>query len=355
MTIRNFKYTLFSLAIGAMCGLPVSADDSNQNDSRRQDRQGQRQSQADWGSGGDSDRPSDQNSDRAAKNSKSKSSQQAKSTKSNSKDSQSGAHNGQQSHDDHAHVVPVGWVNIAVDYNNDGWYDGWETIYYYDYQQARESSRQRSQNGSQQSANEGPRRARIQGEIVQMKTEKSSDGNNKRVVAQIKNSQGRKAEVCLGPQDKLSKLNLSNGDQVSVEGVLMRKDGQLKLLASRVASNGQSVTHKLTKRPMLNRVKGELTRLSEAKSKRGDGIFLIGKIKTDNGSKTVHFGPKKQLSKLNLSEGDDVNVITRTGSVSGKKATLALQVSANDETVKIARQPKQKDNNHQSNRKRDNS
>lgn len=67
---------------------------------------------------------------------------------------------------------------------------------------------------------------------------------------------------------------------------------------------------------------------------------LVGKVKTENGSQTVHFGPKKQLSKLNLSEGDDVSAVTRTGSVSGKKAMLALQVSANDQTVKIVRQAK---------------
>ena len=142
----------------------------------------------------------------------------------------------------------------------------------------------------------------------------------------------------------------------------MQKDGQLKLIAAKVEANGQTVTHKLTKRPALNRVKGELTSLSEAKSNRGDGIYLVGTVKTDSGNKTVHFGPKKQLSKLNLSEGDEVNAITRTGSVSGKKAAIALQVSANDETVKVVRQPKNGDgdqsgkgDNQPSNQKRDNS
>lgn len=169
MSTQNFKFTLLSIAIGAMCGLPASADDSNQDKNRQQNEQSQS-----W-SDNDSERSSSQDEDGNAENAKSKTSQKSKSKNSSSKGSQSGNRNGQQSR------VPIQWVTVAVDYNHDGWYDGWETIYYYDYQQARESSNQRSQDGRQQ-ANEGPRKASIQGEIVQMKTEKSSDGKNRRVV-----------------------------------------------------------------------------------------------------------------------------------------------------------------------------
>ncbi len=239
--------------------------------------------------------------------------------------------------------MPLRWVTVAVDYDQDGVYDRWETIYYFDFQQACQRSQQRSKQGNQQSSSEGSQKTSIQGEIVQLKTEDSANSSEKRVIAQVENSQGRKVEVCLGPLSKLSSLNLQKGDQVSADGVVMRKDGQLKLIAAKVEANGKTVTHKLTKRSMLNRVKGELTSLSEAKSNRGDGIYLVGTVKTDSGKRTVHFGPKKQLSKLNLSEGDEVDAIIRTGTVSGKQAAIALQVSANDETVKVVRQAKNSD------------
>jgi hypothetical protein len=336
MSIHHFKFALLSLTIGGLFSLSATADDPGRNKDQQRNRQAQSKGSE------SSDGLDDKDPESQAQTSKADRTPDTHSNDTRSQDSKANSRNSkksQSSSDDHIHV-PLRWVTVAVDYDQDGRYDAWETIYYFDFQQASQRSRERSKQENQELSSEAAEKTSIKGEIVQLKTDNSASGSETRVIAQVENSQGRRVEVCLGPESKVSKLNLSKGDHVSADGVVMRKDGQLKLIAAKVEANGKTVTHKLTKRSMLNRVKGELTSLSEAKSKRGDGIYLVGTIKTDSGKKTVHFGPKRQLSKLNLSEGDEVDAVTRTGTVNGNQAAIALQVSANDETVKVVRQAK---------------
>lgn len=259
-------------------------------------------------------------------------------------------------------LQPLGWIRIAADYDNDGAYDAVETIHYYDLEKARQRSKQRGQREErnaersqrQQKLNRDrqqfARKTSVQGEITKLQKSKSSHRDRSNVMAQVELSNGRTANVCLGPAERVSSLDLQEGDRIAADGVLTRMKGKPVLLAGRVKANGETVTHKLRRRAGINRHQGELVSLRTATSRRSDRQYCIARIDTDQGTKTVHLGPKDQLSKLDLSEGDQVSVLTRKGKVSGKNALIAVQVKANDEAVRIARQPSRQSMNRSRNR-----
>jgi hypothetical protein len=338
MILTQFRTLAVALAVGSLLTIPAAGQDNRRSNNER-----------------GSENSREQQSERKERSSDNRASRgnQEEETKRQSRSSDQG----ESSQSSRYALIPEGWLTIGIDTNNDGFYDTFETIYSYDLVQARDASRgrsdsqrsdsQRSDMGSkgmergkmeQQRASRqaSMRDASIQGEITSLRTEQASDSAGQRLIAQVKNSQGRTAEVCLGPKNKLEKLNLEKGDKISAEGFLTRKDNKLVLLAAKVSANDQTVTHQLTKRQAISRVQGELTTLDETQSRRGDGTYLVAKIKTDNqGTKEVHLGPKQQLSSLDLSEGDDVQVLTRTGKIGGKEAMVALEVSANGEKIKV--------------------
>ncbi len=325
MMIPKLSHMIAAMLAISVCSA-ASAQDSNEQQNSQKDRQQQ------------------QNQSQQQKDSQQKKKQPKESdSEEDSQDSQT-----------QSHLKPIGWVTIGADYNNDGFYDAFETIYYYDFEQAKKRSKERSQQNGQSQASRDQssqssgqqsnksqkqlvRRSAVQGTISELKTMKSADGQKKNLAAHVKTSNGKFAVVCLGPEQSVSKLNLEQGDRISADGVLTQMHGKPVLLAAKVKANGQSVQHKLTRRKGINRVQGEIVGLQEATSRRGDGQFIVANIETDNGTQQVHLGPQKQLQKLNLSVGEDVNIVTREGQVRGKSALIALQVQANDKTVDVIR------------------
>ncbi len=329
MRISHFKLVATSFALAATMAITASAQDANQNDEGKQ-------------------RDSQKAAESSQQSSQSRQAQKSKQSK-KSQQSQSQANSELQ-------IEPKGWITVESDYNDDGFYDTFETIYYYDFVKAREASQKRGGNQSEQASSgnqsqkQMSRKASIQGEITELNTENSKSGSGETLTAKLENSQGQTANVCLGPKQKMSKLNLEKGDTISAEGVVTRRDDKLVLLAAKVSANGETITHKLVKRPSIKRLEGKLTSVKEAKSKSDNSTFLVVQVETDNGTEQVHLGPKNQLSSLDLSKGDNVNMLVRTGKVSGNDCTLAVQVSANDKTVKVIPPKRSQDDRKSANR-----
>lgn len=349
--MRILRYTMLSsLCVSLMAGSAI-AQQNQRSDDRQQDRQQQddREQQNDW---------QQQDSRR-----------QYQRSQDNRSDS--------RSRDGQYRVSPAGWIRVAADYDNDGQFDAIETMYVYDLEKARESSRQRANrdaqnmNNSNQQSNsdrwqsgndsEGMQRMRgdsrsgqrmtqngrtrtyeqqrqkVRGEIQNLRKQNLTGSEDQSVMAKIETDEGRTATVCLGPQKQLSRLNLSEGDKVTIEGVRGRVNDRSVLLARKVTSDGQAVNVQMSDDRKLKRVKGEVLSKRTAKFRNQDEQHVVAKVRLISGTQeTVNLGPKSKVDQLDLQEGDDVALLVRPGRVNGQPAMIAEQVSANDQTVEVA-------------------
>ena len=291
--------------------------------------------------------------------------------------SQSQSRDGSQ-RDSQLRASPSGWIRVATDYDNDGTFDAIETLYIYDLERARQSSRERAnreagnmrgsdrdsgmerwdnmdrqgQDGQRgryarsdrrQSDRSGrmrtyeQRRESVSGEIQNLKTQGMTGMDSKSVMARIKTEEGRTARVCLGPQDKLDKLDLEEGDQITVEGVRGRVNDRTVLMARKITSDDQEVEVKMPDSRRMKRVRGEIISKRNAKFRNQDEQHVVAKVRLVSGKQEmVNLGPKSKIEKLELSQGDDVSMIVRPGRINGEPALIAQQVSSGDESIEAS-------------------
>src|SRR6056297_2474459 len=108
-------------------------------------------------------------------------------------------------------VEPAGWIRVASDTDNDGFFDTVETIYVYDLEQARKNSRMRANRDaqrltrssradrSQQRASDSQRTATVRGTIENLHKDTIAGLDGKFIFSRIKTQNGRVARVLLGP------------------------------------------------------------------------------------------------------------------------------------------------------------
>ncbi len=256
---------------------------------------------------------------------------------------------------------PTGWVSISVDYDNDGQYEGRETIYYYDLVKARETSKQRKDQGQQQRQRQGrqygqrqqedrqqrSQRQRqgkrqmqqertVQGEITNLHTIKLTE--NQVFVAKVRMQDDRVANVLLGPKSQLEQLNLQEGDQIQVKGSPGHVNDKTMLVAKKIQSKGEQISVDLPQSRYLNRVRGEIKEMRTADFKGFADEFLIARVKLPTGKdQLVNLGPKSKVEKLNLQKNDKIKMLVRPGRINGQRAMIAEQIRANDKTIKLVR------------------
>ncbi|MEQ8846899.1 hypothetical protein [Botrimarina sp.] len=253
---------------------------------------------------------------------------------------------------------PVGWVGVAYDYDNDGRYEGVDYIYYYDLQRARQSSQRRGsdQAGRQSMDRSGDQRdrrrdqgsqgdrdrrqARVSGEVTKMGTtsvvmggRESSDREMKYV--HIKTDSGKSVRAYVGSPDKARRLDLREGDKVTVEGVKARINDKKVLLAHKVKANGESITNKMPRPERWTRKRGEVRDVRTAGGDDRGERHLVVELKGDDGTCTVDLGPEDALGGLDLQRGDRVAVLAREGKIGGQKMYIAQKVRANDRTIDV--------------------
>jgi formylmethanofuran dehydrogenase subunit D len=229
-------------------------------------------------------------------------------------------------------VDPVGWARIAVDYDDDGEVDAVEYISTYELEKARKASRQRR-------ARE--RGHTLQGTIKEMNTLRLMGVDSPVVIARVETDEGRTAKVALGQENRLGKLNLSEGDMVKVKGHRGTINNKGMLVAGKVMKGDQSVNVKPKRARKMGYVKGEIDSMRTTTFRGREGNFVVAEVNLPAGKMaTVQMGREDKLEKLNLSEGDMVHVLGRTGTMNDRKVFIAGMVRANDHTVQVA--PKKK-------------
>lgn len=280
-------------------------------------------------------------------------------------------------------VSPAGWIRVATDYDNDGIFDAIETLYIYDLERARQSSRERANRqagdmrGSDRSTDKErmgnmnrqgqdgqadryaqtdrrqddrrqddrtggmrtyeQRRESLTGKIQNLRSQSMAGMDSKNVFARIKTEEGRTATVCLGSQNKLKKLDLGEGDQITVEGVRGRVNDRTVLMARKITSGDEEVQVEMQDSRRMKRVRGEVVSKRNAKFRNQDEQHVVAKVRLISGKQeTVNLGPKSKVEKLELSQGDDVSMLVRPGRVNGQPALIAEQVSSGDQSIEVS-------------------
>lgn len=236
-----------------------------------------------------------------------------------------------------------GWVKVATDYNNDGRFDTIETIYLYDLERARKTSQARAAQQQQgrssdqyASDSRNSRTLQVKGTVKKLQRKQMMDSDQKKVVATLEDQQKRIATVCLGPENKVNQLNLSEGDTIHAHGKRARVDGRPILMARKVSANGQSIENQISQQRKLKRLKGEVVSVRKANFEGRDGEFLVARIHTDQqGTQQVNLGTAQDLSDLNISEGTEIRVLAREGKINNRPAMIAEAVRANEQSVDV--------------------
>ncbi|MEQ8846979.1 hypothetical protein [Botrimarina sp.] len=251
----------------------------------------------------------------------------------------------QQQGDQAYRLRPAGWVTIAADYDNDGYYDGVETVYYYDLQQAKQRSRQRAQQSARRGDQQQPRSDRqmqqVEGQITQLTSKQMTGGDSRGDktcrLAKLDTRDGDSMNVWLGHEQDVSQLDLQQGDRVRVEGVRARIDGQQVLLAKRVSAGGDSITNDLPKRQQWQRLSGEVREVSKTSGRDRDTEHTVVKVDLDRSGKAkrIDLGPSDELGQLDIRDGDQIKVLARQGRIGGESILIAQIVRVNGETVDV--------------------
>jgi len=269
-------------------------------------------------------------------------------------------------------VEPLGWVSVAYDLNNDGVYETFERVYYYDLEQARRQSqerqmregrgqmrrgegmqqyqpgrgqRQQQMGGMQQDYRQRPRIPsridrskfeKVDGTVVEMKDVKLAGFDEKHVVARIKNRENMVAKVDLGPKGRISDLDIQKGRSVSVWGKRGTINEKYMLMAYWINVDGNRVHIKRPKDMNLKRYTGKILKLKKTAFGEKTGNHVMARVELDKGGKTiVNLGPENQLGNLNVQSGKEFSMLARPVIVNGKKALVAEQVMMGDKTATI--------------------
>ncbi len=297
---------------------------------------------------------------------------------------------GQTSDQGDYRVEPLGWVSVAYDLNNDGVYETFERVYYYDLEQARRQSQERQmregrgqmrrddqrmqqyqpgrdqrqqQMGRMQQDQPGreqrqqqtdrmqqdyrvrpriPSRIdrskfeKVDGTIIELKDVKLAGFDEKHVVARIKNRENMVAKVDLGPKGRISDLDIKKDQSVSVWGKRGTINEKNMLMAYWINVDGNRVSIKRPKDMNLKRYSGKILKLKKTAFGERTGNHVMARVELDKGGKTiVNLGPENQLGDLNVQSGKEFSMLARPVFIEGKKALVAEQVMMGDKTATI--------------------
>ncbi|QDU82381.1 hypothetical protein Pla110_41360 [Polystyrenella longa] len=239
-----------------------------------------------------------------------------------------------ESHEDDVNMV--GWVNVGVDYDNDGRFDAIHTLFLTDLEKAQDESQKRSDK-EQNMAMQERSRIELSGKIKEMHPRSMIDSDQKKIVATITKEDGSTMKACLGPEDKVNPLGLKEGSQVELTGVRARVNGEDHLMAKTVVFNGEEITNELPARRGMMRLKGEITDTRETNFRGHEDQFVIARVKMDgkDQKRQVNLGPVDKFEGVELKEGTSIRVLGHQGRINGEPALIAQQVRVNDKNFDV--------------------
>ncbi|REK12683.1 MAG: hypothetical protein DWQ37_11405 [Planctomycetota bacterium] len=158
------------------------------------------------------------------------------------------------------------------------------------------------------------------------------------LVAKVRTEGGQKQPVDLGRVSRVERLDLREGDRVTVVGTPARINDRSILAARRIEANGESVTLGREQDRGVKRVQGAVMNLRTARLRNLNAPFLVARLQLNGGrNQTVILGPKEKLRNLDIQTGDDLQMLVRRGTLNDQPALIAEQVRTNGQTVRVQR------------------
>lgn len=290
---------------------------------------------------------------------------------------------------------PMGQVIIGFDTDGDNRYDAFESVYYYDLERAiRSSAQRRAQeaqrrqgSGQQQFAQSQQRRqgqpqsqqsrqsqsqsqqgrqdprsqqrqqaqqrqggqqrqqgqqgqqqlAKVSGTVTATSMFRLSDGPEHHFI-KIETQDGNKIPVDLGRIDQVRKLDLEDGDKITVHGVRTRVNDKRILCARRIQVGDKTMSVGRERDRDLKRVRGEISSVSTKRFKGKDQEFEVAKVKLQGDrTETVILGPAERLKDLDLEQGDRVQLLVRSGRYNDEPALIADQIRSGNKSVNVSK------------------
>ncbi len=199
------------------------------------------------------------------------------------------------------------------------------------YYEERQSQQQQTSRRQPQDIN------RVQGQVQSMRTVNLTELNEQHVLAKIKTRDGRIARVDLGPKDRISRLDLQQGDRITVFGTRGKVNDQSVLMARRIQTDGQSVNISRAGDRGLKRFDAQVLGTNTASFKRFTAPEqLFARVRLDNGvTTTALMGPTENYKNVNIEEGEKISILASPASVQGKNALIAHQVRADGKVISV--------------------
>lgn len=196
-----------------------------------------------------------------------------------------------------------------------------------DQQQARSNARR--QTG-------GVERGNITGTVQQMKTVDLRGTADKHVVVLLQTRRGLRVPVDLGPKQGLRNVRVSRGDEITVDGALVKLGDRQVVIGEAVRIDGRRVS--IRQRP-TQRLTGEITDLKTVRLPGADRSTLLARFQTNQGRTLIaSLGSTDRIRRGELQTGDRVEITGRVVPVHGRSFLFAQKVTADGRTIRPAHQ-----------------
>lgn len=263
-------------------------------------------------------------------------------------------HDGQMSTADRQREVaakyrlkPESRITVAADYDNDGQFDAYETVHYYEFARVQAANQQRGQDGkAQRTKHKGKLNkdqmqatARLSGEITDLREVRLAHADEEFVLARIETDRGaRPATALLGPKSRVDTLKLKQGERITVSGYRGHVNDRSMLIAGNLEAGNRKLAVDIPASRHLKRAQGEVISTRTARFRGFSQPFVVAEVELASGKREmVNLGPEARIEQLDLDRGDQVQLLVRPGRVGGEPAMIAEQVRANGQLVKLPR------------------
>lgn len=178
----------------------------------------------------------------------------------------------------------------------------------------------------------------IAGEILELREVRLLGQEQPHLLARV-DVQGREVvQADLGRRDQLARLNLTEGDSVTLVGVPAQLDERPILVATRVEAKQDSVQIDRSLMQSMNKFSGTIEDTRYAQYEGEGAEHLVAKVRVQDGTLILlDLGAASALEDVDLSPGTPVAFVARIGTINDRRAYFAEDLRVRDSREAIQR------------------
>jgi hypothetical protein len=180
----------------------------------------------------------------------------------------------------------------------------------------------------------------VRGEVQNLNPIELRGEQDRHVLAMVRTDSGQIERVNLGPEREVRRLNLQEGDYITLSGTEAFINDRPILMATRVNTDAQGAGAMRTAGlGQSSRMQGQVIELWEGRLQNVDDEHTLALVRLNQGQvMVVDLGPSDDIDDLDLDKGDQIVLVGRLGSIDGQQALLASSVATDDDSVTIDRE-----------------